>query len=75
MAELGIFQVKTVLTMVKHSLSCVKVTYHHALILSYTLNKPLIHLMILPHLHYVNNLSDVIPRAFNHLFNYLSLNL
>ena len=68
MPELRIFNVQALLAMIQHPVSCIKITYHHTFILSYLLEKPCVHLMILPHLKNINDLSQIIARALHNLF-------
>ena len=68
MPELRIFNVQALLTMIQHPMSCIKIADHHTFVLCYLLEKPCVHLMILPHLKNVDDLSQIIPRALYYLF-------
>lgn len=68
MPELWVFNVQALLAMIQHPMSCIKIADHDTFILSYLLEKPCVHLMILPHLKNVDDLSQIVPRALHYLF-------
>ena len=68
MPELRIFDVQTLLTMIQHPVSSIKIADHDTFIFSYLLEKSCVHLMILPHLKNVDDLPQIIARALYYLF-------
>jgi hypothetical protein len=68
MPELRVFDVQTLLTMIQHPVSSIEIADHDTFILCYLLEKSRVHLMILPHLKNVDDLSQIVARALYYLF-------
>jgi hypothetical protein len=59
--------------MIEQAMCRVKVTDHDWFILGYVLQETRVKLMVLPHLHNVDDLPNVIAWALNNLLNHVSL--